>query len=125
VLKHVPLILIAREPLHVRSAHRRGVRECVARPASPPSFIAAIERQCQRRRRSPAMALPVIDARAAAVRRTRAERSNENASALDLAHLDPIVPASPSPAAPFPQACPVGRPIPTEVALEDLLNLAP
>lgn len=51
VLKYVPLILIAREPMHLRCAHWRGVRECVAHPASPPSLVAAIERQCRRRRR--------------------------------------------------------------------------
>lgn len=49
VLATVPLVLVAGEPLLLRSAHWRGVRECVAKPAAPGAFVAALERQCRRR----------------------------------------------------------------------------
>jgi DNA-binding NtrC family response regulator len=48
VLTTVPLVLVAGEPLLLRSAHWRGVRECVAKPATPAHFVAALERQCRR-----------------------------------------------------------------------------
>ena len=48
VLATVPLVLVAGEPLLLRSAHWRGVRECVAKPAMPAHFVAALERQCRR-----------------------------------------------------------------------------
>lgn len=49
VLSAVPLVLVAGEPLLLRSASWRGVRECVAKPAVPRSFVSVIERQCKRR----------------------------------------------------------------------------
>jgi DNA-binding NtrC family response regulator len=48
VLASVPLVLVAGEPLLVRSAQWRGIRECVEKPAAPPAFVEAIERQCRR-----------------------------------------------------------------------------
>jgi phospholipase C len=47
------------------------------------------------------------------------------ASALDFVHVDASVPALPTPPAPAVQPCPPGFPIPTELALEDLLDLEP
>jgi phospholipase C len=47
------------------------------------------------------------------------------AFALDFANADPRVPALPTPPAPPLQPCPEGFPIPTELALEDLLALVP
>ncbi len=47
------------------------------------------------------------------------------ASALDLRHPDPTVPALPTPAAPPVAPCPPGFPIPTDVALDDILLLVP
>ena len=47
------------------------------------------------------------------------------AFALDLANPDPTVPALPTPAAPPVQPCPPGFPIPTDLALEDILDLVP
>lgn len=49
VLSAVPLVLVAGEALLVKSASWRGVRECVAKPAAPRSFVSVIERQCRRR----------------------------------------------------------------------------
>src|SRR5436853_4072861 len=43
VLAVVPLILIAHEPMHVRGARWRGIRACIAQPAPPAAFVAAIE----------------------------------------------------------------------------------
>jgi phospholipase C len=47
------------------------------------------------------------------------------AFALDLAHPDATVPALPTPLAPPPELCPEGFPIPTDLALEDILDLVP
>lgn len=47
------------------------------------------------------------------------------AFALDLAHPDPVVPALPHPSAPPLAPCPPGFPVPTDLALEDLLALVP
>jgi phospholipase C len=47
------------------------------------------------------------------------------AFALDLAHPDPVVPALPHPTAPPIAPCPPGFPIPTDLALEDILRLVP
>src|SRR5688572_32434864 len=48
VLTTVPLVLVAGEPMLLKSAHWRGVHACVAKPALPASFVAATERQCRR-----------------------------------------------------------------------------
>ncbi len=48
VLASVPLVLVAGEPLLLKSAQWRGIRECVAKPAVPAAFVGAIERQCRR-----------------------------------------------------------------------------
>ena len=47
------------------------------------------------------------------------------AFALDLAHPDASVPALPTPLAPPLSPCPEGFPIPTDLALEDILDLVP
>jgi DNA-binding NtrC family response regulator len=49
VLASVPLILTSSDAMQVRCAHWRGVRECIRKPASPASFLDAIERRCVRR----------------------------------------------------------------------------
>jgi len=48
VLASVPLVLVAREPLLVKSAQWRGIPACVEKPAVPAAFVDAIERQCRR-----------------------------------------------------------------------------
>jgi phospholipase C len=47
------------------------------------------------------------------------------AFALNLRSVDATVPALPDPEAPPPTLCPVGSPIPTDLQLEDILDLVP
>ncbi len=61
VLATVPLVLFTDDPVHVRSAHWHGVRECLPTPTTPAGVVAAIRRQC-RRVRSDASLLTVPEA---------------------------------------------------------------
>jgi phospholipase C len=47
------------------------------------------------------------------------------AFALNVRNVDATVPALPDPEAPLPTFCPVGSPIPTDLQLEDILDLVP
>jgi len=49
VLATVPLVLVTHDPAQAQQSECHGVRECIAKPATPQSFVAAIERQCRRR----------------------------------------------------------------------------
>ncbi len=49
VLATVPLVLVAGDGLLLKSARWRGIRECLAKPAAPATFVVTLERQCRRR----------------------------------------------------------------------------
>jgi DNA-binding NtrC family response regulator len=68
VLARVPLVLATVDPMQLKCAHWRGVRECIAKPVPPARYVDAVERQCRRRwRRLERIFEPAAVAKRAAV----------------------------------------------------------